>query len=116
MGLDRIFLTNETVGIPDETAPGATRLTFLQPARPNPASLSTVIGAKLGAPAHVQLKIASAAGRVVRELYAGHLGAGLHGFPWDGRDDRGTAVAAGVYFIQLRAGEHTEVGRLAVVR
>jgi len=35
---------------------------------------------------------------------------------WDGRDERGRAVPAGVYLIRLEAGEHRETGRVVLIR
>jgi len=115
VGLDRIVLTGDAAGIAEWAAPGAIRLELLG-ARPNPARPGTTIGANLGESGQIRLTIVSAAGRIVRELYAGALGAGAHAFPWDGRDSRGAEVSAGVYFIELKAGERLEVGRLAVIR
>ena len=47
-------------------------------------------------------------GRIVRRLDGGTRGAGSHETPWDGREDRGGAVASGVYFVLLEvAGEVT---------
>lgn len=115
VGLDRIVLTGDAAGIAEGAASGAFRLELLG-ARPNPARPGTTIGANLGESGQIKLTIVSAAGRIVRELYAGALGAGAHAFPWDGRDSRGAEVSAGVYFIELKAGEHLEVGRLAVIR
>jgi hypothetical protein len=37
-------------------------------------------------------------------LAAGRFGAGNHALSWDGRDDGGRAVAAGVYWARLRSG------------
>jgi hypothetical protein len=114
-GLDRIFLTNAAGSAVGDGAPGAGAVIRLA-AWPNPARPATRIAAALHQPAAARLRIVSVSGRVLRELFSGPLAAGTHTFPWDGRDARGAEVAAGVYFIQLDAGERTEVGRIAVVR
>jgi flagellar hook assembly protein FlgD len=75
----------------------------------------TSIAADLAAPADVRLRVVSAAGRVVREIYAGRLGAGRVAFPWDGRDESGARVSAGVYFLNLTAGDQSAVERIAVI-
>lgn len=57
------------------------------------------------------------AGRRVRSLLSGAVPAGLQTVAWDGRDARGRAVAAGTYFLRLRAGAEFEASdRLTVVR
>jgi flagellar hook assembly protein FlgD len=40
-------------------------------------------------------------GQKVRTLTSELLPAGKHGFAWDAKDDRGRAVASGIYFIRL---------------
>ena len=52
-----------------------------------------------GGPA--RLELFDAGGRRVRTLLAGDLAAGDHEATWDGRDDRGRAVAAGAYVARL---------------
>ncbi len=115
VGLDRIHLTN-AAGVSVEVGAPAAGAAIRLAAWPNPSRSATRIAAALGEPAAVRLRVVSANGRVMREIFAGALGAGTHTFPWDGRDARGAEVSTGVYFIQLAAGERTEVGRIAVVR
>lgn len=89
----------------------------LHPAYPNPFNPATTLGYELPAPAVVQLTIHDLAGRVVRTLVAGQLvAAGVHEVPWNGRDDAGRAVAAGVYFYRLQAGQHVQTRRMALVK
>ena len=45
------------------------------------------------------------AGRRVATLAAGHHRAATHRITWDGRDGRGRATAAGIYFVRLVAGD-----------
>jgi hypothetical protein len=35
---------------------------------------------------------------------------------WDGRDDRGHQVAAGIYFLLVQSGDHVERMKVAVLR
>jgi len=55
-------------------------------------------------------------GRVVRRLYQGRLPAGVASVPWDGRDDQGRVVAAGVYFARVETPEYASIGRVVVLR
>jgi len=53
-------------------------------------------------------------GRIVRR-FDDHLApAGPYAIAWDGRDDRGTAVPAGLYFVAGHAATQIEVGRIVV--
>ena len=51
----------------------------------------------------MHLAIYDVAGRLVRSLVAGRVPAGYHATVWDGKDDRGHAVASGVYLYRLEA-------------
>jgi flagellar hook assembly protein FlgD len=55
-------------------------------------------------------------GRRVRQLVMGTVPAGTHQVTWDGRDDRGQQVAAGVYFYRLTAGDRTLTKKMVLIR
>jgi hypothetical protein len=52
----------------------------------------------------VQLEVFDVLGRRIRRLVDGTLTAGAHPLNWDGRNDHGTSVGAGIYFVRLRTG------------
>jgi flagellar hook assembly protein FlgD len=52
----------------------------------------------------------------VRTLLDGTYGKGPHTAAWDGTDNRGKAVASGIYFCRLKAGVYTATTRLALIR
>ena len=81
-----------------ETAPVATRLL---PAVPAPFTTETTIGYSLANTSEVELAVFGIEGRRVRTLQRGSQPAGIHRITWDGTDDRGRAVAAGVYYARL---------------
>lgn len=85
-------------------------------ALPNPFGARTTIRYDLPSPEHVNLFVADPAGRVVRRLVRGPQGAGSHSLDWDGRDDAGREVAAGIYLYVLHAGDRHEMGKLVRVR
>jgi hypothetical protein len=70
--------------------------------------------------AAVELRILDVTGRTVRTLAAGAAAgtarAGLHTAVWDGRDEGGLAVAAGVYFVHLRVDGRAWTRKAALVR
>jgi len=46
----------------------------------------------------------------------GTLDAGFHQVQWDGKDQRGSRVAAGMYLYRLQAGDAQLTRKLVVVR
>ncbi len=98
--------------MPDHAAPG------LRPGSPNPSRGATTIGYELPAPAAATIKIYDAQGRLVRTLRDGTTmePAGSHHVRWDGRDDRGYAASAGVYFCRLSAGNTDRANKIVLIR
>jgi hypothetical protein len=80
---------------------------------PNPFGQVTSIHFTLGAPQIVRVDVFDVGGRRVRGLGAGSRAAGTHAVTWDGRDDRGAHVGAGVYFARV-SGERGEAARKIV--
>ena len=69
---------------------------------PNPFNPAVVIPLDLATDAaQMSLTVYDVLGRRVRQLWQGPLGAGSHRFSWDGRDEAGKAVAAGVYLYRV---------------
>ena len=63
----------------------------------------------------VRLQVYDLLGRRVRRLVAQDLAAGTYRIVWDGTDDRRQAVAAGVYFYRLVAGEFAASQKLTML-
>jgi len=64
----------------------------------------------------VEISLFDLAGRRVRELLSDpRVAPGVHSVHWDGLDDRGRSVRAGVYLVRLRVGFDVRVARLVVV-
>ena len=69
---------------------------------PNPFNPAVVIPLDLATDAaQVSLTVYDVLGRRVQQVWQGPLGAGSHRFSWDGRDEAGKAVAAGVYLYRV---------------
>ncbi len=77
------------------------RLTELMAAVPNPFRDGSVLEFSLAKAGPVQLAIYSVDGRKVRVLANDTRAAGTYRLAWDGRDDRGNAARAGVFFARL---------------
>ncbi len=69
---------------------------------PNPFNPETSIRYDLPAATQVTIQLYNLTGQLVRTLVSGELAAGVHVVRWDGRDDHGQRVAAGVYFYSLK--------------
>jgi hypothetical protein len=79
----------------------------LEASRPNPAFGPATLTFSLPKELPVEMRIYDIRGAVVRTIERGTLEAGTHTRTWDGRDERGQRVHAGVYFTELRAGDQT---------
>lgn len=76
---------------------------------PNPFSSEAVISFSLPSAGNASLRVYDMTGRIIRTIADGEMAAATHSLVWDGRDDSGNTVAAGVYFCRLEA-----VGQSAV--
>jgi hypothetical protein len=90
--------------------------TTLLPNAPNPFNPSTTIPFTLADDGVVSLCIYNVMGQQVRTLVSDHRAAGYHAVTWNGRDDRGKAVASGVYLYRLAVGGDVMVKRMTLVR
>lgn len=84
--------------------------------RPNPFNPSTEISFSLPKPAEVTLVIYNVLGESVVTLAEGQRAAGTHAVRWDGRDKNGRAVASGVYFYRLDAGEFSATRKMVLLK
>ena len=100
------------VGAPNPILPAA--LSFRAP-RPNPSRGDVTLELDLALPQTSQLNvdIYDVHGRHQRTLERGIAPAGTRTLRWDGRDDRGEPVKAGLYFIRARAGVSQAQARIA---
>jgi len=83
---------------------------------PNPFNSGTVIRFALPTSSDVELVIYNLAGQKVATLVQGLRLAGDYAINWDGRSEDGGVLASGIYFYQLRAGEHQETRKLLLLR
>ena len=83
---------------------------------PNPFNSRTVISYSIDKPSHVTLEVYDILGRKTATLVSGMAAAGTHEVIWDGRSGGGDAVASGIYFYRLTAGDRTSVKRLLYLK
>lgn len=87
---------------------------------PNPFNLSTNIRVRLPRgvrPEQAQIRLVNALGQVVRTFDTSMLSDGsTHTFTWDGKNDRGSVVSSGVYFLVLTSPKGTMGTRLMMMK
>ena len=93
----------------------------LLPNYPNPFNPETWIPYRLAEDAVVTLTIYDGAGQVVRAFGVGHQVAAAYedrskAVYWDGRNEFGEAVASGVYFYYLSAGDYSATRKMVVLK
>lgn len=91
-------------------------LAFIGHASPNPSRTQVALSFSLGTASPVRVQIVDVAGRVVRILRDGACSAGTHGVEWDLKDDRGSRVAAGVYFCRIASNETSLTDKIVALR
>jgi hypothetical protein len=106
LGLAELLGGGARMGVDDtEETVLATRLF---PVQPNPFRARTTIRFSLRTDEEVSLSIYDARGQLVKTLADHEMPAGLHETTWDGTDNSGHAVAAGVYFTKFAAGSYSK--------
>ena len=83
---------------------------------PNPFNPSTVIEYSIAEPSFVNLAIYDASGRIVRTLVSESKVADSYSLTWDGTNDSGVQVSAGMYLYKINAGSFTETKKMLLVK
>jgi hypothetical protein len=99
---------NVTTGLPSDFA--------LQQNYPNPLRQSTMTTIRFELPVarRVSLQVFNLLGQNIRHLLDLEMPAGSHQIIWDGRDETGKQVKAGIYFYRLTAGKVSLMRKLIV--
>lgn len=98
-----------------DVAEGAAPAFGIAPEGANPFHRVAAFRCRVPASAEARLRVFDAAGKLVRDVFAGRLDAGEHVLLWDGRDGHGREAPPGVYFAGFSAGEQRS-GRRVVKR
>jgi hypothetical protein len=92
-------------------------LARLYPCYPNPFNPATTIRFELPHTASVNLRVYDIRGRRVRTLIEGEtVAAGRHEQAWNGRDDNGRTLPAGIYFCRFETEGFRQTYRMALVK
>ncbi len=88
------------------------------PSAPNPLRAragNASVAFELPFSSHVDVRVHDVSGRLVRGLSHGFRQAGRHTVSWAARDDQGSRVAAGVYFVRIEAAGRRGASRVVVL-
>jgi hypothetical protein len=88
----------------------------LDPVWPNPANPAVTVRFRASESENVAVRIMDLRGRLVRELYRGTGTGDWQDIVWNGKTDRGTAAASGLYLIQLENGRRAVNQRVVLAR
>lgn len=83
---------------------------------PNPFNNSTTIRVFLPAPGRMKLSVFDVNGRLVQLLKNGYLTRGRHHFQWNGTNQKGEAVASGLYFYRAEFEDKTITRKMLLVK
>jgi hypothetical protein len=83
---------------------------------PNPFNPTTTIRFELPVSGEVSLDIYNLKGQRVRSLVGKELEKGTHSIVWNGRDDRGGAVASGIYLYRLQSGDLVQTRKMMLMK
>jgi hypothetical protein len=113
-----IYVAKITDGSPIGVPGDISGIPSLGPNVPNPFTHSTQLDYVVpdGGSAHAFLGVYDATGRAVRTLVNGTRPPGTHSVIWDGTNQAGDGVPAGVYFYKLYMKGMQRTGRMLVVR
>jgi hypothetical protein len=109
------FDGSDPTGVDDSGIDVPRTCTLLQN-RPNPFNPRTTFTYFLTAPGHVRLAIYDLEGRLVATVVDDSGPPGRGSAVWNGRDDRGEAVASGVYVARLEAGGSVDTRKITLTR
>jgi hypothetical protein len=105
------FATPE--GIAEGSSLLVTRLTRIAP---NPIRSTATISYSLSRKQRTAVSLYDVSGRRLKTLVQGIQTPGRYSLAWDGTDDKGRLLSAGVYFVKLETAEARSVKKAALVR
>jgi flagellar hook assembly protein FlgD len=74
---------------------------------PNPFNSTVSIKYSLYENVNVSFEFYDITGRIICKYNTGKQAEGINSFNWNGKDDKGNELSAGVYFYRIRAGNQT---------
>ncbi|HQU72805.1 MAG: hypothetical protein KDI06_04700 [Calditrichaeota bacterium] len=114
---DTVLRLDNTVGIFNGRGPGLPGTFALMSGYPNPFNGEVHLRVDISQPVRdAELQIFDIRGVRVATLYEGQLLPGRREFAWAGQNERGEAIASGIYLAVLRIGPGLQTVRLSYVK
>jgi len=101
------------VGVGSSGVPG---IYELQQNYPTPFNPSTVITYAIPENAHVKLEVFNVLGQKVISLFDQEQTVGTHSIAWNARNERGSMVGSGIYFVKMQAGTFSQVRKIMLAK
>jgi len=102
-------------GVPSEQAPLLPNVVMFQN-YPNPFNPTTVIRFDLPRAVHVKLCVYNVKGELVSTIVDQHMTEGRKEINWTAKDSKGHALASGMYFYRLVAGDFVQAKKMVLLR
>jgi len=83
---------------------------------PNPFRGGTTLAFDLPQPARTTLEVYNVAGRKVTTLADRDFAAGRHAVSWNGKDQDGNPVSAGIYFYRVQSGANEAMKKMIILK
>jgi hypothetical protein len=83
---------------------------------PNPFNPATTVTYSVPKREYVDLRVYNILGQQVITLVNEYQAAGIHSIVWVGKDQNGKAVATGIYFYRIRAGDYIETKKMMLLK
>jgi len=83
---------------------------------PNPFNAETVIGYELPENSYVEVTVYNTLGQKVKTLVAEPQQPGRYRACWQGMDEQGRLVSAGIYLVQFKAGKYSGIKKIILLR
>ncbi|MCP4290917.1 MAG: T9SS type A sorting domain-containing protein [bacterium] len=91
-------------------------LMMVQKPWPNPAKSNSILSFRVAEGQNYSIQLSDLRGRIVRRLQTGQGTGTWTNSPWDGKDDSGRDLPAGMYFFQLRCEGQSEIRKVMLTR
>ena len=83
---------------------------------PNPFQVFTTIEYEVPTTEKVKIVVYNIRGQAIKTLVNQEISAGYHTVLWDGTNDQGTYVSAGVYFYTIHRGVHRQTKKMILLK
>jgi hypothetical protein len=111
------YTQGEFYNLKSEQSSSPELVTALLSVAPNPFKDGTSIAFQVGKNAEpIKVEIYNLRGQKINTLYDGSMEAGNHKLQWKGVDEKGRAVASGIYFCRLTGASTTQHIKLMVLK